>query len=254
MLVVTVANRKGGVAKTTTVVNLAHGLALRGEQVWIVDVDPQGQSALALGVAREPGVYNLLVNESPIVEVLRPTGRPRLSIVPGDGRTTRCEVLMTAEGWGVDILARAIRAVGGDRAPDFVIVDTPPSPGGLQTIGLWAADLVIVPCKVDYLSTDGVAQAITAMSDLRGRGWSGELFGVLPTFYDERTLESKATLADLLKTIGGDQVLDLVHSATVLTQCVASGKTIWEWSPRSRAAEEYERLVQVLLQEVSGGA
>lgn len=252
MHILAVANQKGGCAKTTTAVMLAHGLALAGKTVWLVDMDPQGQVALSLGLDQASGVYDLLAEDAPVEAVLQETGRPRLFVVPGDGRTLRCQILMIGEGWGLDVLSRALQSASGDLLPDCVIVDTPPSPGGLQTVSIWAADWVIIPCACDYLSTDGVAKALAAMDDLAGRGWRGRLLRVLPTLYDDVTRESRAVLADLQKTLGAGRVWDPVHRATVLRECAAVGKTIWEQDPRSRAAREYIPVVETVLREVCG--
>jgi chromosome partitioning protein len=107
----------------------------------------------------------------------------------------------------------------------------------------WAADVVIGPCATDFLSTDGVVKILETMDRLASRGWPGALLGILPTFYDEVTKESRATLDDLRKTFGVDKVLEPIHRATALREAAAEGRTIWETDPKSRAAEEYGRLV-----------
>lgn len=237
---ITIANRKGGVAKTTTAVTLAHGLALQGASSLIVDVDPQGHVAPALGLEQEPGLFDLLVSGATLRNVTR-LARPNLWIVPGNPRTATAQTVLLAEGAGNDAIRKAIRGqVNGGL--DFVILDTAPSVGKLQEMALWMSDLVIIPSAVDFLSSAGVADLIGGLDDLKAKGWRGALLGVLPTFHDETTRESSATLAELRATFG-HLVLDPIHRATVLREATAEGKTIFEFAPKSRAALEYSALV-----------
>ncbi len=237
---ITIANRKGGVAKTTTAVTLAHGLALQGAAVLVVDVDPQGHVAPALGLEQEPGLFDLLVARSSLRNVTR-QARPNLWIVPGNPRTATAQTVLLAEGAGKDTLKKGIRGqVNGGL--DYVVFDTAPSVGALQEMALWAADLVIIPTATDFLSSAGVADLVTGLDDLKAQGWRGGLLGVLPTFFDEVTRESQTNLDELRGAFGG-LVLDPIHRATALRECAAEGKTIFELAPKSRAALEYSALV-----------
>lgn len=243
MKVITVCNQKGGVGKTTSAVTLAHALALKGKVTWLLDCDPQGQVAVALG--RPPGeaMFDLLLGRRPVADLLQESGRPRLYIVPGDKSTQDAQTMLTGRGATVDILARVIRPPRGSAGPDYVVIDTAPSVGLLQAMAIWAADLVVVPCGCDWLSQDGATKALESMAHLAGLGWTGDLLGVLPTFYDDTTRESKAVLEDLQRTLSNERVLAPIHRATILRECVARGKTIWEADPAGRAAQEYAALV-----------
>lgn len=240
MITVTVANQKGGVGKTTTAVTLAHGLALQGYNVLLVDLDPQGQCASHLGLAGEPGVFNLLVNGPPLRDVVRTTGRENFWLLPGDKRSKTAETLLALERRGVDLLSGLLRErINGDRL-HYVVLDTAPSAGGLQENGLYAADLLLIPSAVDHLSLEGVAEVLKTLRAL-GRP-SPPPTWVLPTFYDQVTRESRINL-ERLRTAFGDLVLEPIHRATVLRECPALGRTIFEHGPETRAAEEYARLV-----------
>jgi len=242
MKVITVANQKGGVGKTTTAVTLAHGLGLKGHQMLLLDLDPQGQCASALGLLQEPGVFNLLVGGQTLADVTRTTGRTNLVLIPGDKRTATAQIVLNAEGSDVQVIRKALTPTLRNGL-DMVIIDTAPSVGGLQEAGLFAADLVVIPTAVDYLATEGVANVIKTLRSLEEKqGWRGAILGILPTFHDEVTKESAATLADLQETFD-DLVLAPIHRATVLRECVSEGVTIWEKAPKSRAAQEYARLV-----------
>ena len=243
-IVVTVSNRKGGVGKTTTTVTLGHGLALKGKSVLLVDVDPQGHVAPALGLEQEPGLFDLLVARASLRNVTRQS-RPGLWIVPGNPRTATAQTVLLSEGADCDALAKVIhgRASSG---PDYVILDTAPSVGRLQEMALWMADLVVIPSAVDFLSSAGIADLVEGLRSLRGMGWKGAILGVLPTFYDEVTRESQANLDELKETFQ-DLVIPPIHRATVLRECTAEGKTVFELAPKSRAAKEYAALVWSVL-------
>lgn len=238
--IITVSNRKGGVAKTTTVVTLGHGLALKGHNVLLVDVDPQGHVATALGLEQEAGLFDLLVGQRALRNVTR-QARDKLWIVPGNARTATAQTVLIAERAPDDALARAIRgSVNGGL--DYIILDTAPSVGRLQEMALSMADLVVIPSAVDFLSSAGISDLVRELGDLQGKGWRGRLLGVLPTFYDKVTKESQANY-DELRGAFGDVVLPPIHRATVLRECTAMGETVFEYAPTSRAAEEYAALV-----------
>ena len=243
MQVITISNQKGGVGKTTTAVNLAHALALKGRRVLLLDLDPQGQVASALGRDHESGVFNWLVTGLPLADVVRTTGRKGLFLIPGDKRTSSAQVLLNFEGRTLEAIRKEKPKIAAATF-DAVVIDTAPSLGGFQEAALLAADLLIVPTATDYLAAEGVAKTVDTFATLRAEHqWRGALLGVLPTFHDETTNESAATLADLRETFGADRVLTPIHRATILRECASEGMTIWEKSPKSRAALEYADLL-----------
>lgn len=244
MRIVVVANRKGGVGKTTTVVSLGHGLALKGKNVLLVDVDPQGHVATALGMNPGQGLFELLVDRARLHNVTR-QARERLWVVPGNARTATAQTVLVAERAQDDTLAGAIKGEVNGRL-DYVVVDTAPSVGRLQEMALWMADLVIIPTAVDYLSSTGIRALVNELRTLKADGWAGRLFGILPTFYDEITRESAANYTEL-REVFGEMVLPPVHRATVLRECAAQGETVFETAPASRAADEYAALVWSVL-------
>ena len=248
--VITVASQKGGVGKTTTAVNLAIGLALRGKQVVVVDLDPQGQVAIALGLSPEPGVFNLMVSDLNLNQVIRASGRANLWLVPGDKRTGTAQIVLQAEGHSITQAVRESFIAPWNGKPDFVIFDTAPSVGGFQEAALAVADLVIIPAATDHLALFGVKGLVETLASLVKSGqWQGQAL-VLPTFYDEVTRQSRVNLKTL--TVQLEQVhipvLDPIHRATALREAVAEGKTIFEYDPNSRAAREYAALVWSVLE------
>ena len=241
--IITIANQKGGTGKTTTATILAHGLAVKGHQTMLCDLDPQGQCASALGLLQEPGVFNLLVGGQTLADVTRTTGRANLTLIPGDKRTATAQIVLNAEGFDLALIRRALQPALRNGL-DKVVIDTAPSVGGLQEAALFAADLIVIPTATDYLATEGVVKVMDTLHTLGHKHrWAGTVLGILPTFYDEVTNESAATLSDLRETFGAEVVLPPIHRATVLRECASEGRTIWEKAPKSRAAQEYAELV-----------
>jgi chromosome partitioning protein len=244
---ITVANQKGGVGKTTTAVSLAHGLVLAGKRVLLVDLDPQGQCASILGLKQESGPFNLLVSEQPASQVIRSTDRQDLFVILGDKKTATAQMVLSIQRSPITFTHdRLLPAAHRDNF-DYVVLDTSPSVGELQVQALWAADGVLIPCAVDYLASDGVFNIVATLDSLRTDfNWKGKVLGILPTFYDDVTRESRATLKDLRGRFEG-LLLEPIHRATVLRECPVEGKTIFELDPDSRAAKQYHALVEYVI-------
>jgi chromosome partitioning protein len=250
--VICIANQKGGVGKTTTAVSLAHGLALRGKQVLLIDLDPQGQSATALGRSPEPGVFYLLTmgdsaQETTFVQSwMRSSGREALYLYPGDQQTMAAQTVLNAQNQPISSIRTSIQRFFKEGL-HYIIFDTAPSVGGIQERAVWASDLVIVPTATEFLSADGLGKVLRMMSILQSKKkWKGALLGVLPTFYDEQTRESKATMESLRERFG-QNLLPSIHRATILRECAANGQTIFETDPACRAAAEYQALTQLAM-------
>lgn len=246
MTIITVANQKGGVGKTTTAVHLAHGLVLKGHKVLLVDLDPQGQCATILGLKQEPDAFNLLISELPYNEVIRLTDRPNLYVILGDRKTGTAQTVLSVQRSPIAYTYNKLRDPVQQDGFQYVILDTSPSVGELQEQALYAAEGVLIPCTVDYMASDGVYNIEQTLKRLRTEfAWDGGMIGILPTFYDDVTRESKATLQDLKKQFG-ELVLNPIHRATILRECAVEGKTIFELDPRSRAARQYQHLVDTI--------
>ena len=246
---IAIANQKGGVGKTTTAVSLAHGLALRDRRVLLVDFDPQGHCATALAINPEPGVFNALINpRSEIHQWVRDTTRAGLDLLPGDRSTATAQIVINAENQPIALIHLLFMPLAKDY--DYIIFDTAPSVGGIQERAIYAADVVLIPTATEFLSLDGLAQMMELLAILKANWhWSGKLLGILPTFYDEQTRESHKSLADLQADFG-DSILKPIHRATVLRECAAEGRTIFEMAPASRAACEYEELSREILKRL----
>lgn len=244
MKTLTLCNEKGGTAKTTTAVNLAHGIALKSKRVLLVDLDGQGQAATLLGMDQEPGVFDLLIGEKTPDQVIRSTGRDNLFILPGNKRTLTALKVMASEGRPVDYL----RSCLGRVQYDFLVFDTAPSINDLTGMALYMSDYYLIPSACDFLSSEGVYKILDIIKELKTKlDFHAELLAVIPTFYDSVSKESQANIETLKKDFGG-KVLDPIHRATILREAPAFGKTIFEYSKSSRAAEEYQAIVNYVLE------
>ncbi len=252
MKVITIANQKGGVGKTTTVVTLAHALALAKKRVLVLDLDPQGQVATFLGLEQSAGAFYLLSTcldpqanlEMIIQQQVRSSGRENLHIIPGSPLTNMAQTMLNAANAPVSVIRRLLGLFNGS-GPDYILIDTAPSVGGIQERAVWAADLVIVPTLPDSSSLEGVRSMLGMARELKSKDWAGQIFGILPTHYEERTRESRASMEDL-RAFGG-LVLPPIHDRTALRDARSRGMTIFEFEPDGQPAREYNDLAHRLM-------
>jgi chromosome partitioning protein len=229
MKIIALANQKGGVAKTTTAITLAHGLALAGQRVLIVDLDPQGHVALCLGLDKAPGLYQAICQGEPLKHIIR-SARPNLDILPGDKSTEKVKRQITLSDFRENILADLLRPLNYD----VILLDLAPSLDVLHINGLVASDLVIIPTRLDALAVDGIKEILLTMGEIAQRGHSFFGFYILPTFFDRTTRETLTQFQQVTRTFGA-KVWPPIPQDTRAREAVAYGKTLWEYCPDSSA-------------------
>lgn len=236
--VITISTNKGGAGKTTTAVHLAAGLARAGRQVLLADLDKQGHCANFLGRDPSPRLYDLLVKERPLDELIVEV-RPKLHLLASNSETIVAQDFARLRNEQADLLERSIvdRAAGYD----YILFDTPPQ-GLFQECAIYSADMIVVPVPVDYPGMDGAAQFVQVVNYLQSRERMGQppLF-IVPMFVDARTSESRFNLETLRERFG-DRVLSPVPVRTRMREAIAEGKTIFEYAPREDIAELYAEI------------
>ena len=238
------ANQKGGVGKTTTVVNLGTYLALLGERVLIVDVDSQGNATSGLGIDKsclERSVYDAIVGDIPLADVIVPTGIEGMDLVPAGVSLAGAEVELTPLPQRERRLAHLIR----DIAPEYdhVLLDCPPSLGLLTVNALTAADSVLIPIQCEYYALEGLTQLIATLNLIRDHlNPSLVITGVLLTMFDGRTNLSAEVAAEVRRHLG-DRVYESVIPRSVrLAEAPSFGQPIALYREDSKGAQAYRDL------------
>jgi chromosome partitioning protein len=244
------ANQKGGVGKTTTVVNLAAELALAGNRVLIVDIDPQGNATSALGVdkaATARSIYDGLINGLPLSELIVAGPIDGLDLVPSSVALAGAEIelvpLERRERRLADLLDTDGTGQRDQRDYAFVFIDCPPSLGLLTVNALTAAGEVVIPLQCEYLALEGLTQLLGAIALVRDNlNPDLEVHGVILTMYDRRTNLCLDVERDVRRHLDG-RVYDTVVPRNVrLSEAPSHGLPVARYSPASRGAEAYRRL------------
>ena len=248
--VIAVANQKGGVGKTTTVINLAAYLADSGKRVLTVDIDPQGNTTTGLGIDKslvDVSIYDVLLGDQPLVEALTATEVVGLHLLPATLDLAGAEVELSQTADREHLLDRQLSRIR-DRY-DYVFVDCPPSLGLLTINALTAADAVMIPMQCEFFALEGLSQLLSTIDLVRERlNPRLRLEGVLLTMYDART-NLAAQVADEVRKHFHQQVYQAVIPRTVrLSEAPSHGQPILRYDPKSRGAEGYQRLAQEVMQ------
>ena len=248
--VIAVSNQKGGVAKTTTALTVAAHFASMGQRVLAVDLDPQANLTLGLGLRGEDAegitAYEVLASDqalSAAARVTRHEALPQLRVVPANRRLARAERELYGEIGFEDILRERIV----DCDADVIILDCPPSLGVLTTNALVAADTVLVPVQTEYFSVVGLASLLDLIRVVRKRRNPELRVKILPTLYDRRNGICRDVLEGLRARFEDELAGVVIEVDTRLREASATGRPINLYAPRSRANRQYESLTRELL-------
>jgi chromosome partitioning protein len=244
--VIAFANQKGGVAKTTTTLNLAVALREQGFEVLAVDLDPQGNLTMSQGWNPdeiERSMFDVLVHQLPITEIIRPA---EVDVAVSSIDLAGAELALSSLIGRERALTKALAPV--KQRYDYVLIDTPPSLGLLTINALVASDGVIVPVQCEYLSLRGLVQLENTLSMIRENlNPDVEIQGILPTMYDKRLLHSKEAV-EILKENFGDLVFKTLIRKTIrYAEAPVKGQSVLSYDPRGEAAELYRDLAREVL-------
>ena len=240
------ANQKGGVAKTTTTLNLAVAFAESGHRVLAVDLDPQGNLTMSQGIDPdkvEKSLFDVLVHRMPISEIIQ---HKEIDIAVASIDLAGAEIAMSTMIGRERSLQKALEEVADDY--DFVCIDTPPSLGLLTINALTAADKVIVPVQCEYLSMRGLVQLQNTLEMIRENLNPGvEIEGILPTMLDSRTVHAKEAVEILEENFGDLVFKSRIRKAIKFAEAPVRGSSVLKYDPKGNAAEYYRDLAKEVL-------
>jgi chromosome partitioning protein len=249
--VIALANQKGGVAKTTTTLNLAVAFAEEGHRVVCIDMDPQGNLTMSQGIdpdTLERSMYDVLVHHLPIGEVIQ---KREVDVACASIDLAGAEIAMSTMIGRERSLQKALKDIEGDY--DFAFIDTPPSLGLLTINALTAAHKVIVPVQCEYLSMRGLIQLQNTLAMIRENlNPDVDIEGILPTLVDTRTLHAKEAI-ELLEENFGDRVFaSRIRKTIRFAEAPVKGMSVLKYDPDGVAAHSYRQLAKEVLSNANG--
>ena len=245
---IAILNHKGGTGKTTTAVNLAAGVAERGNRVLLIDTDAQGNVGVCLGISGERSLYHVLVDGDEPTSVAVPV-RSNLDVITSNESLAAAEIWLARQEPGdrSRVMTRRLNLMQVSRRYDYVVIDCGPSLNLLNQNALSYADEVVIPVTCDYLALVGVKQVLRTIREVeRHLHHAVRISAVLPTFFDNRTRLSR----EVLETLQGHfkrKCLRPIRQNTRLAEAPSVRKTIFEHAPHSHGAEDYTRVVEWVL-------
>ena len=244
--VIAFANQKGGVAKTTTTLNLAVAFKEAGHDVLAVDLDPQGNLTMSQGIDPdkvEKSMYDVLVTRMPISEVIQSR---EVDVAVSSIDLAGAEIAMSAQIGRERALEKALAEIKGDY--DFVCIDTPPSLGLLTINALTAADKVIVPVQCEYLSMRGLVQLQNTLQMIRENlNPDVKLEGIVATMLDSRTVHAKEAVEILEENFGELVFKSRIRKAIKFAEAPVRGSSVLKYDPKGNAAKYYRDLAEEVL-------
>lgn len=247
--VICFANQKGGVGKTTTAVNLAAALAEAGQHSLLIDLDPQANTTSSLGVDKrtlEQSIYDCLMNELPLAEVIALTNWVRLDLAPAHPALAGAEIELVDVPERAQRLRHVIEPVRSRY--DYILIDCPPSLSLLTLNALSAADSVLVPVQCEYLALEGLTQLMATIDMVRrSLNPALKIEGLVMTMYDSRTHLSQQVADEVRKHFGDSLFQTMVPRSVRLSEAPSFGKPGIAYAPSTPAAQAYRALAQELI-------
>ena len=252
--VLSIANQKGGVGKTTTAINLGTALAAIGEKVLIVDLDPQGNASTGLGIDRRDrrcSTYDVLIGQAPMREAILATAVPRLHIAASTLDLSGLELEIGAARDRAFRLRSALAAVnnGGDNDYSYVLVDCPPSLNLLTVNAMAAANAILVPLQCEFFALEGLSQLIKTVEQVRSTLNPGlTIHGIVLTMHDSRNKLSNQVAADVREFMGRKVYDTMIPRNVRISEAPSYGKPVLIYDLKCVGSEAYLRLATEVIQ------
>ena len=249
--IISIANRKGGVGKTTTVINLGVALAQQKQKTLLIDLDPQGALSAGVGIdtgSQDETIYTLLMDDDyPANQVTTPI-QAYLDLIPANADLSAAEIELIPEIRRELILRRVLEPV--NNWYDFVLIDCPPSLNLLTINALCASKEVIIPLQCEHFATRGIQMMLDTIERINGRlNPDLQLRGILATMYSTGTIHAREVLEEIKETFG-DKVFDVViYKSIRFAEASEAKRAIVEYSDKHKGAKAYKKLADILLED-----